>query len=125
MSTRHPLILNASTSLLGICFVIITGLKLSDSNRLSWADEITWVSSVFFLASIVLSYASIRNEGASRWYEAWAERVFMVGVAGLTLAVFVMAVFIEVGPYPTPRVSAQPSVTQASPTSAPAATSVR
>ncbi|MBV8912516.1 MAG: hypothetical protein JOZ05_05665 [Acetobacteraceae bacterium] len=120
---RHPYILNASTNLLGICFVIITGLKLTGSNGLSWADEITWIASGFFLASIALSYLGLRGEGHVGWIQVWAERSFLLGVTGLTIAILVMAIFIEVGSYP--RASIQPSITQASPTTAPASTSVR
>ena len=119
--SRQPHILNASTNLLGICFVIITGLKLTASNSLSWADEITWIASVFFLASILLSYLALRNDGQSRWREQWAERTFLFGVAGLTVGIFVMAVSIEYEDYA--RTSAHPTITHASPTTAPASTS--
>ncbi len=124
MIGRHPHILNASSNLLGICFVIITGLKLTGSNSQSLADEIAWVASLLFLASIVLSYLGVRNEGELGWVAAWAERAFLGGVGGLTLSVFVLAVFIEVGGA-YPDASRQPSSTQASPTNPPAATSVR
>lgn len=119
--SRQPHILNASTNLLGICFVIITGLKLTNANSLSWADEITWSASVFFISSILLSYLALRHDGQSRWREQWAERTFLFGVAGLTLAIFTMAVSIEWDDYE--RVSAQPSRTHASPTTTPARTS--
>ncbi len=95
LNSRHPHILNASTNLLGICFVIITGLKLTGSNSLSWADELTWLASLCFLASIVLSYLGVRNDGRVLWQANWAERTFLLGVAGLAIAVFVMVVFIE------------------------------
>lgn len=92
--TRHPHILNASTNLLGICFVIITGLKLTGSNPKSWADEITWLASLCFLGSIVLSFLGLRSEGRRVWHQRWSERAFLTGVGGLTLAIFVMAMFI-------------------------------
>ena len=120
---RHPHILNASSSLLGICFVIITGLKLTGSNPQSWADEITWIASLLFLVSIVVSYLGVRNEGRFEWMAVWAERAFLAGVTALTTAVFVAAVFIQVNGQA--RTSAQPTITQASPTIAPASTSVR
>ncbi len=119
---RQPHILNASTNLLGICFVIITGLKLTGSNSQSLADEIAWAASMLFLASILLSYLSLRNDGRARWREIWAERAFVAGVAGLTLSVFVMAVFIE-APGLYGAASRQASSSQNEPTSTPAATS--
>jgi hypothetical protein len=95
--SRQPHILNASTNLLGICFVIITGLKLTGSNSLSWADEIAWIASLLFLVSVGLSYLALRGDGRAGRTEVWAERVFLCGVATLTTAILVMAVFIEVG----------------------------
>src|SRR5690348_15917811 len=37
---RHPHVLNAATNLLGICFIIIGGLKLTNQNSKTWSDEI-------------------------------------------------------------------------------------
>ena len=121
--SRHPHILNASSNLLGICFVIITGLKLTGSNGLSLADEITWSASVCFLASILLSYLGLRNDDRILWMQNWAERTFLAGVAGLTLAIFVLAAFVEAESYE--RTSDQAISTQARPIAAPATTSVR
>ncbi len=94
MDSRHPHILNASTNLLGICFVIITGLKLTRSNGLSWADEVTWMASLCFLASISLSYLAVRNAGRVKWQATWAERSFLAGLGSLSVAVSIMAIFI-------------------------------
>lgn len=122
MNSRQPHILNASTNLLGICFVIITSLKLTGSNSQSLADEIAWAASGLFLASIVLSYLALRNDGSSKWREVWAERAFVAGVAGLTFSVFVMVVFIE-APGLYGDASRQVSSSQNNPTSTPARTS--
>ncbi len=96
MNDRHPHILNASTNLLGICFVLITGLKLTGANELSFSDLVAWAASIMFLGSIVLSYIALRKPGREPWCEKWAERTFMAGVAGLTLSVFVVAAVVEV-----------------------------
>ena len=96
MNDRHPHILNASTNLLGICFVIITGLKLTGANDLSFSDLVAWAASLMFLGSIVLSYMALRKPGREPWCEKWAERTFMAGVAGLTISVFVVAAVVEV-----------------------------
>lgn len=93
---RQTHILNASTNLLGICFVIITGLKLTGSNPKSWADEIAWIASVFFLVSIVLSYLALRKDARLARVEAWAERAFLGGVVSLMTSVLVMAAVIEI-----------------------------
>jgi len=43
---RPPYILSASTNLLGICFIIITGLKLVNANIRSYADEVAWLAAL-------------------------------------------------------------------------------
>ncbi len=92
---RHPHILNASTNLLGICFVIITGLKLTGSNDKSWADEIAWVAAICFLMSTLLSYLVLRTERLTPWFSLWAERSFIAGVVILFASVLVAAAFID------------------------------
>lgn len=119
---RQPHILNASTNLLGICFVILTGLKLTGSNSESFADEIAWFASLSFLASIALSYLALRSGGPAGRRERWAERTFLAGVAGLTVSMAVMVVFVEASSIYA-AASRQPSSTQNNPTAAPATTS--
>lgn len=87
---RHPNILNAASNLLGISFLIIAGLSLTKSNSRSFADEIAWASAVCFLASIFLSYVAIRKQSDTAWQAIWADRIFMLGVATLTLATLVV-----------------------------------
>ncbi len=94
MNSRHPHILNAASNLLGICFVIITGLKLTGSNPLSWADEIAWAAAVCFVASIALAYLGIRYDDRVPWQARWAERAFVSGVGALFLSVLILATVI-------------------------------
>jgi hypothetical protein len=88
---RHPNILNAATNLLGISFVIIAGLKLTNSNSRSFADELAWVSALLFILSIYLSYSTIRKARSDIWQGVWADRCFVAGVGVLTLSTLVMA----------------------------------
>jgi hypothetical protein len=88
---RHPHILNAATNLLGICFIIIGGLKLTNQNSRSYSDEIAWVAAVALLASIVLSYAAIRNGVANPWRTRVADWSFLAGLGALTISVVVAA----------------------------------
>ena len=94
MTDRHPQILNASTNLLGICFVIITGLKLTGSNPKSYADEIAWIAVVCFLSSTLLSYLVIGDNGLAHRRRAWSHRTFLAGILSLAASVFVAAAFI-------------------------------
>jgi len=87
---RHPNILNAASNLLGICFLIITGLSLTRSNSRSYADEAAWAAAISFLVAIALSYAAIRSARPTTWPAVWADRAFMLGVAALTTATLIV-----------------------------------
>jgi cytochrome bd-type quinol oxidase subunit 2 len=87
---RHPNIINAASNLLGICFLIIAGLSLTKSNSRSIADEVAWVAAVCFLASLALSYIAIRKQDEDAWQGIWADRIFLLGVAALTVSTLVV-----------------------------------
>jgi hypothetical protein len=89
---RHPHILSASTNLLGICFVIIGGLKLTGQNPRSYSDEIAWVAVVCLFASTICSYLAIRGGNGKSWQASVADWAFLVGVFSLLTSVFVAAV---------------------------------
>jgi hypothetical protein len=87
---RFPNILNAASNLLGICFLIITGLSLTKSNSRSYADETAWASAVFFLLAIAVSYYGIRSGSQASKLAAWADRIFMLGVVALTVSILIV-----------------------------------
>ena len=81
--SRH--ILPTSSNLLGITFVIfsmIKVLKLSDRTLL---DELTAINMLFFLASSLFSYASIRTIKYSDIFEKIADNFFIVGLSVMTI----------------------------------------
>ena len=88
---KQPHILNASSNLLGISFVLVTGLKLTKMSDTTWADEISIVSGIFLLASCVLSYISMRSEKHSLRYEKTADYSFLAGIFLLFVAVITFA----------------------------------
>jgi hypothetical protein len=88
---RPPHILNASTSLLGICFIVIGGLKLTNSNARSYADEIAWVATAFLFGSALNAYLCIRNSGAKPWQIAVADWSFLGGLFSLVVSLIVGA----------------------------------
>jgi hypothetical protein len=94
MHHRHPHILNASTNLLGICFVIIGGLKITGSNAHSYSDEIAWTAAALLLASTLFSYLAIRNNDPRTWQHVFADITFLGGVIVLSAAVAVAALFL-------------------------------
>jgi hypothetical protein len=89
---RHHHILNAASNLLGIALIIITGLHLSHAAEKTIADEIAWVAASCFTVSSLLSYAAIRREPEPSRFERWADRIFLLGLVSLMLAVFAIAV---------------------------------
>jgi len=91
-SGKQPHILNASSNLLGICFVLITGLKISHLSQNTIADEISFFSAFCLLGSCVLSYFSLRKSGViSLYQERAADYLFMAGMFSLFFAVFILA----------------------------------
>src|SRR4030095_8695741 len=58
---KSPHILNTSSNLLGICFIVLTSLKLFNVSRRTIIDELTSVAIVLFMASCLLSFLSIRG----------------------------------------------------------------
>jgi MFS family permease len=88
---RHGHILNASSNLLGICFVIITGLRITHSSPNTYGDELAWAAALCFLASIAMSFLTIRRGRPHGRRGRYADHVFMVGVAALTVATLLVA----------------------------------
>jgi hypothetical protein len=91
---RSPHILSASTSLLGICFIIITGLKLASANVRSYADEVAWLAAALLFTAAVCAYLAIRNQGARPWQEQVADAAFLSGMSALAASVVIAAVYL-------------------------------
>jgi hypothetical protein len=91
---RHPHTLNASTNLLGICFVIIGGLKITNMNSKSYSDEIAWVAAALLLVSTLTSYMAIRNNGSVAWQATLADWSFLAGVLTLMLSMLTVAIIL-------------------------------
>ena len=91
---RHPHVLNASTNLLGVSFVVIGALKLSNSNARSYADEVAWVSTAMFLIAVVSSYWAIRRNEASQVTNVIADTSFFLGILLLALSVVIAATIL-------------------------------
>lgn len=92
---NEPHILNAASNLMGICFVVITGLKITHNDIETYADEISLLASFGFLCSCVLSYLSLRSKTQNRIYERLADYLFLFSITALFLAVLVFAIGIK------------------------------
>ena len=83
---KSPHILNASSNLLGLCFVVLTYLKVVGKSQTTIIDEITFVAIILFMASCLLSFLSIREENKrSLLLEQIADIIFLCGLALLFL----------------------------------------
>jgi hypothetical protein len=81
---KSPHILNASSNLLGICFILLTSLKLLDKSGKTVIDEITLAAIILFMASSILSFLSIRSKGqSSEFLETIADYAFIGGISML------------------------------------------
>jgi hypothetical protein len=79
---KSPHILNASSNLLGICFIVITSLKVLNISHKTIIDEITIVAIILFMTSCVLSFLSIREKNrASVLLENIADYTFIGGIS--------------------------------------------
>ena len=57
---KSPHILNASSNLLGFCFIVLTSLRVLNLNGKTIIDELTSVAMIMFMMSSVLSFLSMR-----------------------------------------------------------------
>jgi len=91
---RHPHILNVSTKLLGICFLIIGGLRFTNRDAQSYADEIAWAAVLLLFTSMIISYLAVRNDGARNWQTSLADWSFIGGIFSLVLSLATAAIFL-------------------------------
>lgn len=80
-------ILPNAANLVGVCIMALSLVKLLP--RHGWTDnvdEVLAIDSMLFLASVALSYASLRMRSRSARLEAWAERIFLLGLGLIMLA---------------------------------------
>ena len=84
-------ILPTSSNLLGLCFVILSFIKLSKLSDQTIIDEMCAVAIVLFLTSSMLSYMSIRSAHRSDLFEKTADIIFLVGLSLLAVIGLVIA----------------------------------
>lgn len=85
-------ILPTSANLVGVCIMSLSLIKLLP--RHGWSslvDEALAIDSLVFLASVALSYASLRIQRHSASLENWAELCFLGGLFLVILASLVLA----------------------------------
>jgi hypothetical protein len=88
---RNAHILNAASNLLGIALLIVTGIKLTNHSSQSFADETGLAAALLLAVSCLLSYLSIRQVDNGERLEVAADKVFLLGLAALFVAVLILA----------------------------------
>jgi len=84
--------LNTSSNLLGLCFIVLTSLKVLKLKQTTMIDEFTAIATISFMASSFLSFLCIRskNDKLSNRYENIAEFFFMTGLTVLFITTMVI-----------------------------------
>jgi hypothetical protein len=81
---KSPHILNTSSNLLGICFLLLTSLKVLGKSQQTAIDDITFVAIVLFMLSCLLSFLSMRKHTRqSKSLENIADYIFLTGLSVL------------------------------------------
>ncbi|WP_300599316.1 hypothetical protein [Niabella sp.] len=91
---KSPHILNAASNLTGICFILITSLRIfSNRGERTVIDEAAAVAILFFMTSCILSFLSMRSSGIkSIRLETYADYAFLAGL-GLLFVTTILFVF--------------------------------
>jgi hypothetical protein len=88
-------ILQSAANLIGVCLIIITGLKVSGVANTSILDKVATISSVFLLVSIISAYLSMRHTVSSIVrYRDTADYSFILGIVLLVITIVAMSLNI-------------------------------
>ncbi|SDG60625.1 hypothetical protein SAMN05421827_108143 [Pedobacter terrae] len=89
---RSPHILSTLANLLGICFIVLTSLKKLALNDGSLIDEFAVAAVMFFMASCILSFISMRRQRmTNQRLEKAADFIFLSGLLVLFIATILIA----------------------------------
>ncbi|PTS94737.1 hypothetical protein DBR11_22630 [Pedobacter sp. HMWF019] len=79
--TKSSHILNTSANLLGLCFIVLTSVKVSKMGGVTVIDETAALAIFLFMISCILSFLSIRRgDAASDKLEKIADIAFLSGL---------------------------------------------
>lgn len=89
---RAPHVLNASSNLIGICFLVITSLRFFSKSSLTIIDELSALAMVFFMTAALLSFLSLnRTEKRGIVLERVASFFFLAGL----IILFAVTMFLS------------------------------
>jgi hypothetical protein len=85
-------ILPVSATMVGVCMTVVSVIQLIPQNAVApWADRLLAIDSLFFLASTVLSYWSLRHPTVGTITERYADRLFLFALGVMVIVSFVIA----------------------------------
>jgi hypothetical protein len=84
-------ILPTSANLLGLCFVILSFIKVLKLRSETIIDELVAIAIFFFLMSSFCSYASMRSNRWEELYEKIADTIFLTGLLLLSVGSVLVA----------------------------------
>jgi hypothetical protein len=91
-NNNAPHILNTSSNLLGLCFIVLTSIKILKLREATIIDELTVVALFFFMASSLLSFLSMRNSHPISYrLEKVADIVFLGGLSLLFITTLLIS----------------------------------
>ena len=78
--------------MLGVCMTVISIIKLTQTNRgiAYWADDLLALDALIFLTSSIFSYLSIRSNSMKIHFEDIADKVFMLALILMGIAVLLL-----------------------------------
>jgi hypothetical protein len=72
--------------MVGVCIMVISIVKSMPPDMVSYLiDKALAIDSVLFLISALFSFLSIRLERSTLSLERWAEMIFILGLASMTM----------------------------------------
>lgn len=81
--THH--ILPTSANLLGICFIVLSYVKMGEKANKTLLDESVVLPIILFFIASVLSYMSMRSRDNKPRIEKYADMIFMSGLLSLSI----------------------------------------
>jgi hypothetical protein len=83
-------ILPTASNLLGICFFILSYVKMSDRASNTYLDESVIIPIILFFVASVFSYLAMRSKNDKPRLEKAADLVFMAGLLALSFLSVIM-----------------------------------
>jgi uncharacterized membrane protein SirB2 len=88
---KSPHILNTSATLLGLCFIVLTSIKVSKMQDSTLIDETTALAIILFMTSSILSFLSMRKKrDLNNKLERSADFIFLFGLLVLFLTTMML-----------------------------------